>query len=309
MKWLGLILFFAGSLCAEDFSFQQGLMGTMFRIKLHADSKENAEMAADAAFRRIVELDAIFSDYSADSEVMRLIASPVGEPVKVSRELFNAVELARELSEKSGGIFDITMGPHVRNWRMARRTGKLPSAEEIAVARAATGMDKLKANEKTRTLTLTVPNMRLDFGGMAKGLAADEALAVLKNLGFPQTIVAAGGDLAIGAAPTYQEGWTVEILAADEKKRTRILQNAGVSTSGDREQFIEIDGQRYSHIVDPRTGLGVRHSNSVTVIAPNTSLSDPLATALSVLSERDGLALCAKFDQKITVIRAKAKEE
>ena len=298
MKW-GLLFFWAlsGAVLAEEFSFTQPLMGTLFRIKVHADTEEDASKAAEAAFVRVAELEAIFSDYNADSEVMRLIAKPAGQPVKVSRELLDAICRAREISAQTKGAFDITIGQHVWNWRMARRTGKLPDAEKIAAAKAATGMDKIVVEEKAMTVTLTVPGMRLDFGGMAKGMAADVALAVLKGRGFDRAIVAAGGDLAIGAPPPGKQGWLVEILAADGEERTRVLSNAGVSTSGDLEQFIEIEGGRYSHIVDPKTGLGVRHSDSVTVIAPNASTSDPLATALSVGASVDAMG-------EVTVIRA-----
>jgi thiamine biosynthesis lipoprotein len=298
MKW-GLLFFWAlsGAVPGEEFSYKQPLMGTLFRIKVHAGSEVEASKAAEAAFIRVAELEEIFSDYNADSELMRLIAKPVGQPVKVSRELCDAICQAREISAQTGGAFDITIGQHVRNWRMARRTGKLPDAEKIAAAKVVTGMDKIVVDKKAMTVTLTVPGMRLDFGGIAKGMAADAALVVLKERGFDKAIVAAGGDLAIGAPPPGKPGWVVEILAADGKERTRVLSNVGVSTSGDLEQFIEIEGGRYSHIVDPKTGLGVRHSDSVTVIAPNASISDPLATALSVGASVDAM-------REVTIIRA-----
>lgn len=266
------------------FSFEEPHMGTLFTIRAYAEDEESALAGAKAAFTRIDALEAIFSDYDATSEVMRLVDAPHGTPVKVSAELFEATALARDLSGKSAGAFDITMGPHVRNWRLARRTGKLPSEEARAAAKAATGYEKIHLARESGTITLGVADMRLDYGGIAKGLAADAALAVLRQAGFPRSIVAASGDIAMGDPPPDQaEGWKIDIEHIKGNPQSFRLKNCGLSTSGDAVQFIEIKGHRYSHIVDPRTGLGLENRLTATVIAPRAAESDALATAACIL--------------------------
>jgi FAD:protein FMN transferase len=137
--------------------------------------------------------------------------------------------------------------------------------------------------------------MRLDVGGIAKGYAADQALAVLRAQGIDCALVAASGDIAIGDPPPGQPGWRVGITPIGSRSnsivRTLILSNAGISTSGDAEQFIEIDGTRYSHIVSPFTGLGLTERIQVTVVSTNATTTDSLATAVSVLGAKRGLKL------------------
>src|SRR5262249_28184538 len=153
----------------------------------------------------------------------------------------------------------------------ARRTHELPDAKELSRARALVGYQNLRLDAKARTVQLLKPGMQLDLGGIAKGYSADEALAVLRKNGITRALVAAGGDIAVGDAPPDVDGWKIGIapLEDPDKKPTRylILQNAAMSTSGDAEQYVEISGKRYSHIVDPRTGIGLVGRQSVTVVA------------------------------------------
>ena len=137
--------------------------------------------------------------------------------------------------------------------------------------------------------------MSLDLGGIAKGYAADEAMAVLKEHGISRSLVAAGGDIAVGAPPPGMDGWVIAIAQLESVdaplSRYLLLHDAAVSTSGDANQNVEIGGVRYSHIVDPRTGLALTGRSSVTVVAPDCTTSDGLATAASVLGPQEGLKL------------------
>jgi thiamine biosynthesis lipoprotein len=276
------------------FEFTHPAMGTLFTITLYARELPQATGAAEAAFKRIDALEDIMSDYQADSELMRLCEQPVGKPVLVSAELFDVFQRAQKISALSGGAFDVTVGPYVRLWRFARKKKVLPTAAELASASAAVGYQKLRLDARTRTATLLAPNMRLDLGGIAKGYAADEALRMLKGRGINRALVAASGDIAVGDAPPGQPGWSVGIADIDartnELARTVLLHNAGVSTSGDTEQFIEIGGVRYSHILDPATGLGLTNRIQGTVIAPDATTTDAMATTVCVLGVRRGLA-------------------
>ena len=281
-------------------------MGTLFKITLYAPEEAAARSAAEAAFHRVVTLDEIMSDYQADSELMRLCEAPPGQPVRVSADLFDVLEQAQRFSALSGGAFDVTVGPFVRLWRFARKKKALPALAEVNAAAASVGYKKLRLDRRERTITLLAPNMRLDLGGIAKGYAADQALAVLKGRGLTRALVAASGDIAVGDPPPGQRGWKVALAAmggvTNEITRTVLLSNAGISTSGDTEQYVEIGGTRYSHIVDPSTGLGLTHRLQVTIIAPRATTTDALATGVSVLGPERGLALVDSLPRTAALI-------
>lgn len=278
----------------QRFEFQQPHMGTLFTITLYATDETLARQAANAAFAKVAELNQVMTDYDPESELMRLSRSPVGVPVRVSEALFEILAESQRLAQLSDGAFDVTIGPVIRLWRRARRAETLPTPEQIAHARASVGWQKLQLDSKNKTITLLAANMQLDLGGIAKGYAADQALAVLRKQGIPRALVAASGDIAVGAAPPGQRGWRVTIGSptdAGASTNSLLLANAAVSTSGDSEQFVIINGQRYSHIVDPRTGLGLTTHCQVSIIAPRATQTDAFATTVSVLGGPRGIRL------------------
>jgi len=279
----------------ERFEFQQPHMGTLFTIKLYASDEITARAGVEVAFAKIAALDKIMTDYDPESELMQLCRRPVGEPTRVSDELFEILQEAQRITKLTDGTFDVTIGPVVRRWRRARRAEALPSPEQLARARASVGWQKLELDSKAKTVTLTVPNMQLDLGGIAKGFAADKALAVLKEQHLNRALVAASGDIAVGDPPPGQPGWRVEIGVLDQPddkaEHVLLLKNSAVSTSGDAEQFVEIGGKRYSHIVDPRTGVGLTERLQVSIVARRATETDAFATAISVLGQKQGLAL------------------
>jgi len=279
----------------ERFTAAELHMATMFAITLYAPDQTAADQAFKAAFERVAVLENVMSDYDAQSELSRLCRQPAGTPVKVSRDLYRILEQGVRMAERSGGAFDPTIGPLVRLWRQSRKTHRLPSAEEIAAAKSRVGYRNLELDARHQTVTLKRSDLQLDLGGNGKGFAADEALAVLKQYGMGRAMVAASGDIALGDPPPGKTGWEIGIASIDHPREGLTsalhLAHAGVSTSGDTEQFVEIDGRRYSHIVDPATGLGLTHRIGVTVIAPNATLSDSLDTTLSVLGSDRGMKL------------------
>ncbi|WP_439620489.1 FAD:protein FMN transferase [Gemmata sp.] len=272
-------------------------MGTTFRVVLYAPDAATAKAAADAAFARVAALDECMSDYKPTSELMQLckaFATEVGEPRKVSADLFLVLSRAGDLSKRSEGAFDATVGPVVQLWRHARRTQELPDPKEFAAARAKVGYEKVRLDPAKQTVQLATPGMQLDLGGIAKGYAADEALKVLKEkFGIASALVAAAGDIACGDPPPGKDHWAVDIapIAKSQRPRTLHLANAAVSTSGDLEQFVVINGVRYSHVLDPRTGLGLTGRRSVTVVAPNGTTADSMTKAVSVLPPERALEL------------------
>ncbi len=277
------------------FEFSETHMGTRFRIVLYAPDSATASQASRAAFDRVAALDNIMSDYRPGSELLRLCRGAGGPPVKVSQDLFRVLAKSQEVSKQSNGAFDITVGPVVRLWRRARRQHELPDAESLLQAVKLVGFENLRLDSNAGTAELLKPGMLLDLGGIAKGDAADQALAVLKQYGIESALVAAAGDIAVSNSPPGKKGWRIGIapLESPDQPPTRylLLHDSAVSTSGDAEQHVEIGGVRYSHIVNPKTGLALTGRSSVTVIAPDGITADSLATAVSVLGPKRGLQL------------------
>lgn len=293
------------------FEFRQRHMGVIARLVFYAPDSVLAHQAASAAFRRIAELDAVLSDYLETSEVNRVMADPVGEPVAVGADLFRVLEVSQRLAELSDGAFDVTAGPLIRLWREARAAGRLPSPDELSAARERIGWRYLHLDPTRRTVTLARHGMALDFGGIGKGYAADEALSELARHGIERALVEMGGEIAAGAPPPGRDGWLIELgdaprgdvvviavgvevdttFSGVEPRRSLSLSHAAISTSGDTEQFMELDGVRYSHVVDPRTGVALTHGINVHVLAPTATLADGLSTLVSVTGEAAGRAL------------------
>lgn len=245
-------------------------MGTLARITLYARNAYEAAAAFQRGFARIRRLDEILSDYNPSSEVSRLST----EPMRVSDPLLRVLTYAQHLSKRTAGAFDVTAGPLTLLWRQARREHRLPEPGDIERAHGLTGYRKLRIQD--RQVWFTEPGMRVDLGGIAKGFAAEEAL---RATAIRRALVAISGDIAIGAAPPGRKGWRVMLAATGREFE---LSNRGVSTSGDAEQFLELDGVRYSHILDPRTGRPLTRSSTVSVIARTAMEADAIATALSV---------------------------
>ena len=279
----------------QRFESAERHMGTSFRMILYAEDPRTANRAFATAFARIQQLNQTLSDYDTNSELGQLGAtSPHTVPVRVSHDLWTVMHHAQQLSAETNGAFDATVGPLTKLWRRARRRKMLPPAVLLEQARKLVDYEFLEMDPNNRSIRLVRPNMRLDVGALGKGYAADMALAELRALGIARASVDAGGDLALGDPPPGADGWKIAVantdLAAAPSRMIR-LANVGVATSGDARQFVEIDGVRYSHIVDPRTGLGLTSRSSVTVVARDCMTADALASAISVMGPHDGLKL------------------
>jgi thiamine biosynthesis lipoprotein len=270
----------------------------VFTITLYAAEENAAKIAAEAAFARVVQLNDIMTDYDRESELMRFCLSPYGHPVVLSEDLFYVIAKAQRVAEMTDGALDVTLGPLIRLWRRARRQRELPPPDLIAAAKAASGYRNLRLDKARRTGTLLKQDMALDLGAVAKGYAAEEALKVLVKRGFPRAMVAASGDLALGDPPPGKEAWSIGIdsidAEGDSHSQVVLVKNCGLSTSGDTEQFTVIDGKRYSHIIDPKTGIGLPERIGVTVIARHAIDSDAFDTAASVLGAQRGMEFIEK---------------
>lgn len=277
------------------FRFTGMEMASPVRIVLYAPEAGTANAAAEAAIARIHQINGIFSDYDPQSEVRRLSATAgQGIEVPVSEELWTELVNADSLSNRSDGAFDVTVGPIVLLWRQTRRTGQLPPPEALSEAVKLVGRHLVRFDPQRRSVELLKPGMQLDFGAIAKGYAVDEALAVLRQHGITRAMVVLGGEIGLAEPPPDQPGWLIGVapLDLDAPPTCRLcLSRMSVSTSGDACQNVEIDGRRYSHVVDPRTGMALTGHCSVTVIAPMGINPDGMATAVSVLGPEKGLNL------------------
>lgn len=276
------------------YEFTQPQMGVPFRIVLYAGNEEVATQAANAAFDRIAQLNAIMSDYDTDSELNELSrTSGKGREVRVSDDLWHVIKKSQELANQSNGAFDITVGPCVSLWRRARRVKEMPDPVRLAEALQSVGYDKVALNTRRQTVLLQHEGMKLDLGGIAKGYAVDEAMKVLKNRGIKHALVGGAGDISVSNPPPGEPGWRISIVDFDAPgfltNRAVMLKNRAISTSGDSAQRLEINGSRYSHILDPRTGIGLTDHSLVTVISNDSITADSIAKVISVLGPVRGL--------------------
>ncbi len=279
------------------FEYTQVHMGGAARIVLFCGDRRLAESAARAAFGRIAEIEQVCSDYRRDSEVVRLCDRAGEGWIAISRDLYRVLEVGQRIAQASNGAFDITLGPLVALWRRMRQTGQMATEADLAAAKSLKGWQKLRL--RPGFAMLETPGMRIDLGGIAKGFACDEALMALRRHGFDRAMIEMGGDLRFGCAPPFEPGWKVRAGSG----RSLRMDSCGLSTSGDSEQFVEIGGQRFAHILDPRTGLGLSRPVQATVEALSGLFSDPIATAVCVLGKSRGASLARRFSAKMIEFR------
>ena len=297
----------------KRYEFSQGLMGTRFGIVLYCDDLETAIKAKDAAFARIQTLNSVCSDYDKESE-LRFFCRTAGNGqwMRLSNDLYRVLEYGQKLSERSGGSFDMTVGPMMKQWRRSsRKTFRLPSAKLMREVMAMTGYEKLELEVGSGVKgRLGVEGMLLDLGGIAKGSAADEAILVLKNFGIKRAMVDAGGDITVSGPPVGKAGWKIGVMDLDDQKGRHFvyLVNASIATSGDKFRYVKIGGVRYSHILDTKTGLGLRGRRSVSVVAHSGMAADALATAVSVMGREAGMEMLEKHYPEAAIYVLRKKE-
>jgi FAD:protein FMN transferase len=278
-------------------------MGVPVRIRLYAADESLAQTAARAAYARIAALDQMMSDYRPDSE-LRSVEQGGAHWTVVSAELFAVVSLAVEIARASAGAFDPTIGPLVALWRQARNDRRRPERAALEAARARVGWQHIDLDRARRAVRLRQPDMRLDLGGIAKGYILQEAVRTLRAHSISCALVEGGGDIVVGDAPPGRDGWQIEADGADAAFRARAgrLTNRALSTSGHTAQFVEIDGVRYSHVIDPRTGLGLTNLIVARVIAEDAATADALSTALTVVGPDRAATLLAKFPEVVASV-------
>ena len=296
-SFLGLFLFlYLPVLSQNRYEFSHPQMGTMFRIIVYANDSLSASLASQKAFVRLDELNLILSDYREDSEVNRLCkTSGNNKFVKVSDDLWQILQISSKAAQLSDNYFDVTIGPLSQLWRRMKRQKQLPSIEQINEARKKIGIEKITLSTHNQSVLLHTKGMRLDFGGIGKGYAEDEMMKVLKQNNINSALIEAGGNIVLGdAPPDSPKGWEVEI-----KENKYYLKNCGVSTSGDAYQFVEIEGKKYAHILDPKTGLGYAKPHQISIIAKDGTSSDWISTALYLMQKKQSNKLAKKLKVRV----------
>jgi thiamine biosynthesis lipoprotein len=301
-----IVVFFVGMLVAQLFyvryaaaqpsllTFEHGQMGTLFRIQIITDDSFKATEATKAAFLLLDSLNLIMSDYSTESELNRLSATAgSGRWVAVSSALWEVLQQAQSIARLTNGAFDVSIGALTQLWRRAMRQKELPDLQRLKAARKATGYRYIKLHPKEHKVKLTRKGMKLDLGGIAKGYANARMQQVLRQYGFRKTLIEGGGDLLAGDAPDDTTGWRI-LLGSD----TIHLKNEALATSGDDFRFVEIGGQRYSHIINPRTGMGVTHRTRVSVQCSDATLADALSSAFSVVGKQKSRKYARRWQRK-----------
>lgn len=257
-------------------------MGSRCSIVIEAQSEPEAAHAAAAAFDEIARIEQVLSDYRADSESMLLTGQDPGNWHPISPILMDVLVRSRDIHNRTRGVFDPTVGAYTHLWRLPGH----PSRESLRDASDRVGFGLLQLDERGSRVRFDQTGIILDFGGIGKGYAAQRAMGILRARGLTIASIDMGGDLVLGDPPSEQpEGWRVQIITGITQTRTEFLSNCAVATSGDLERFYEYNGVRYSHIVDPRTGLGITQRRAASVIAPDGALADALASAVSVLGQ------------------------
>lgn len=265
------------------YSEERPLMGTLVSVTVFAESPEKAKTAINAAFERGAEINQVASDYLPDSELTLFNSAPADQWHPASDDLVTMVGYGLELAELTEGAYDPTLGSLTHLWRETKSAGNLPSSATVDEALKLSGWESVEADLENKRLRKIEAGIRLDLGGLGKGYAADEMLESIRGFGIQSALLVVGGDVRCSNPPPGEMGWTVGLKDINNQLVATIsVENCAVSTSGDLQQFVMIEGRRYSHIVDPETGLGLNDSLLATVMARNGLMADPLATAACV---------------------------
>jgi thiamine biosynthesis lipoprotein len=269
------------------------LMGNRFDIGVVSSVKEQAEQAIEKSIAEIKRIEALLTTFSDDSQTNQINQNAGIMPVKVDKEVYALIERAQRISKLTQGAFDLSYGSLDKSfWNFDQKMTQLPSAEQALKTVGLIDYRNIVLEEGT--VFLSEKGMRIGFGGIGKGYAADRAKQVLQEEGFENGVVNASGDMNAWGVREDGQSWKVGISNPDSPQEIMAefdLQNAAVATSGNYEKFVWIDGVKYSHTIHPKTGFPIRGIKSVTVFAPFAELADALTTPIAVMGVEVGLDL------------------
>ncbi len=292
------------------FIFHFETMGTDASVIVYAEDTGRAAEFIEPAVKAIEKVNRLMSFYRPDSDISTINRAGPGVAVKVSGHTYNVIEQSIYFSDLTDGAFDITFTPLKKIWQQARENGREPAGELIEETLGRIGSDKIELVEDGK-VKLLAEGMLIDLGGIAKGYAADLAVAELKKAGCKSALVNIGGDMAALGRRGDGERW--QILVRDPRNGSEstarlAVDNTSLATSGDYARYFTINGKRYSHIMDPRTGRPAENVPSATLIAPDALTADALSTALSVMEPAAGVSLVNSLDGVESMIMERRRE-
>lgn len=271
------------------------LMGNRFEITVEANSDSEADFFLDLAVNEIKRIEEKLSTYKEHSETNLINNNAGKKPVSVSEETFRLIQRSIKISEITQGAFDITYGSiDKRFWNFDTRMKALPDRETAKKLVKLINYKNIILDDKDFTVFLKEEGMRIGFGGIGKGYAAENAKKILISNGVKAGIVNASGDLTAFGKPEGIDCWTIGIANPDVVQQsfsTMEITDMAVATSGNYEKFVVIDGKKYSHTIDPKTGYPISGIKSVTIISPNAEISDAFATPVTIMGIKAGLAI------------------
>nr|WP_246041120.1 FAD:protein FMN transferase [Flavivirga rizhaonensis] len=287
-----MLLFTIVSIAQQPFKRTLKLMGSRFDITVVAKDSIEANTHIDTAIAEIDRIEKLISSWDKNSQTYKINKYAGIKPVKVDTELFNLIERAIEISKLTDGAFDISYASMDRIWKFDGSMTKMPSKEDIKASVVKVGINNIILDKFNSTVFLKIKGMKIGFGAIGKGYAADKAKDLLISKGVPSGIINASGDMNTWGRQPNGNMWKVAITNPLNKNKVFALlpiTNGAVVTSGNYEKFVSFNGKRYSHIIDPRTGYPSSGIISVTVFAPKAELADALATSVFVMGIETGL--------------------
>jgi thiamine biosynthesis lipoprotein len=269
------------------------LMGNRFQISAVAEKEASAYTGIDAAISEIQRIERLLTTYNEESETSLINRNAGIEPVRVSKETFNIIKRSIRISGLTQGAFDITYGSaDKRLWNFDPNMTSLPDKETARKRVSLINYRNIILDEERPAVFLKEKGMRIGFGGIGKGYAAERAKQVMKEMGIESGIVNASGDLTCWGYQPNGEPWTIGIVnpnAAGQVFSYMNVTNMAIATSGNYEKYITINGKKYSHTINPRTGLPVMGIKSVTIITPNAEIADAMATPVMIMGIKAGM--------------------
>ena len=282
------------------------LMGNRFEISAVSENETWAQARIDEAIAEIQRIEALFTTFNDNSQTNRINANAGISPVKVDREVFELVKRSLRISEVTQGAFDITYGSIDKSlWNFDTQMTALPDPKTARQMVRLIHYRNVILDEAEGRVFLKEKGMRIGFGGIGKGYAAEMAKRLMMQRGVENGIVNASGDLTTWGTQPNGEPWTIGIAHPDAKEQPFSyfnISNISVATSGNYEKYVTIGGKKYSHTIDPKTGLPVSGIKSVTIICPNAEIADAMATPVTVMGVRVGLDLINQMQGMACVI-------
>ena len=267
-------------------------MGSRFEITVVANNADLGDEYINTAVSEISRIEKMISSWDSLSETAAIIRNAGVKPVKVDAELFDLISRSIKISELTEGAFDISYASMDRIWKFDGSMKKLPTEEEVAASVSLVGYKNIILDPKAQTVFLKNKGMRIGFGALGKGYAADKAKQLLISMGVTGGIINASGDLTTWGNEPDGSPWMVGITNPLNKNKVFSwfpLDNNAVVTSGNYEKYVEFNGKKYTHIIDPRTGWPASGLTSVSIFAPKAELADALATSVFVMGRETGL--------------------